>query len=121
MRKAPRANVGRLSLIELQAPAAYRKPCEAQEGFEIYTCDDLLNYRDPDVGKITVSNGVLTLGWRYPYTIRLARIETPLDVIQWITHLSAKNWMTSHRLALFARAVCQAKGWCVRLGGRAKQ
>ena len=38
MRKAPRANVGRLSLIELQAPSTYRKPCEAQQRFTERAC-----------------------------------------------------------------------------------
>lgn len=49
----------------------------------------------------------------YEYAIAMGRIKGKEDVLAWVLHLAAKTWphTTPYRLALFARMVCQAKGW----------
>lgn len=49
----------------------------------------------------------------YEYPISLPGIRDEAHLLGWVTHLGAKTWphMTPYRLVLFARMVCQAKGW----------
>lgn len=49
----------------------------------------------------------------YDYEVDLDRIETPLDVIRSLHHLSGKNWplMTTSQLGALGRKLCEVKGW----------
>lgn len=51
----------------------------------------------------------------YDYVIDLANIKTPLDLIDWVIHLSEKNWMCAETIGDFAKEVCRAKGWVINV------
>lgn len=56
----------------------------------------------------------VTLNWgNYDYEIQMARIPTPLSLVQWVAHLAQKGWkkLTPYQISLFVRDVCEKKGW----------
>lgn len=64
-----------------------------------------------DANGIEVSDGYVSLKWRYSYDIRLNQIKTQSDLLKWYVHLSQKTWMTANRMNLFISAVMDVKGW----------
>lgn len=66
---------------------------------------------DPDIKKVVVDDGWITLNFQYPYEIDLNRISTPLHLVNWVAHLCGKTWMTRDRVYYFVEAVCKAKRW----------
>ena len=56
----------------------------------------------------------VTVQWGgYDYDIEMSRIDTPLSLLHWVTHLAEKEWedTTPERIGLFVEKVCQKKGW----------
>jgi len=45
------------------------------------------------------------------YPIAADRITRPINLVQWIYHLSNKPWMGHGQLKNFIAVVCEAKGW----------
>lgn len=43
---------------------------------------------------IYITHDSLVVNVRYPYTIELDRIDTPIKAYQWLVHLLEKNWIT---------------------------
>jgi len=52
--------------------------------------------------------------WGYvDYDIPLDKIPTPLSLLNWVQHVSAKAWpfSTPNRVAYLIETVCALKGW----------
>jgi hypothetical protein len=70
-------------------------------GFRSEQKVDLLSERTS--GKAQASHGV--------YLFELARIPTPLHLLQWVHHLSEKTWMDRERIHEFIGKVAAYQGW----------
>lgn len=55
--------------------------------------------------------GYITINALYPYDIQLSRIQDRESLLQWVSHLSGKTWMTRELIREFIRRVCEIKGW----------
>lgn len=44
------------------------------------------------------------------YPIRAGRLDSPEKLVEWIMHLSEKNWVTKHHLADLAKAYAKING-----------
>ena len=44
--------------------------------------------------KIYIDDGYLVLNIKYPYEIKLSRIDSKLKLLAWIGHLIEKNWVS---------------------------
>jgi hypothetical protein len=55
--------------------------------------------------------GYITINVLYPYDIQLTRISDSESLLQWVSHLSGKTWMTRELIREFIRRVCEIKGW----------
>lgn len=58
--------------------------------------------------------GYVDVWWGgYEYSIKLDRITTPMDILQWLNHIGGKQWrgMTGPRVAEFIDAIARRKGW----------
>jgi hypothetical protein len=53
----------------------------------------------------------LTISVEYPYEVDLDRIETHMNLLCWVDHLSEKPWMTKDHLHEFMERVCKIKKW----------
>lgn len=52
------------------------------------------------------------IDWVDPdYLIEWDRLQTPMDLIRWVTHLSDKRGATVERLMIFIDVVCDHRGW----------
>ena len=55
--------------------------------------------------------GYITINAMYPYEIQLSRIPDRESLLQWVSHLSGKTWMTRELIREFIRRVGEIKGW----------
>lgn len=81
----------------------------------ILTLQDIVNWKDPDEGKIVIDeqNETITLNFSYPYEIDLDRIKTRADLLHWVAHLCEKNWMNTWRIRKFMEHVSDYRCWHV--------
>lgn len=58
---------------------------------------------------VNVSNGYIELKIRendqYPYEIKLDRINNKEDMLEWVYHLSGKQWITTEHIYLFIKQI----------------
>jgi len=57
------------------------------------------------------SNQTLLLRFAYPYQIDLDTIQSQSDLLRWVYHLSAKNWVTSELLNHLIEKVADIKSF----------
>ena len=58
-------------------------------------------------------SNVLIVDAVHPYEIDLARINDKADLLEWLHHMSEKNWIKAEHLRRIIEHVCFIKGWSV--------
>lgn len=53
---------------------------------------------------------IIKAGPHSEYEIALDRIDNPVKILQWITHLTEKGWMTNELMRQFVLAACTKAG-----------
>jgi hypothetical protein len=56
-------------------------------------------------------NNTLTITLSHPYEVDLDRITEPEHLLDWLSQLSRKSWMTTKVMGCFLRRVRDLKGW----------
>ena len=70
---------------------------------------------EADAGKIHIEGHLIHLGFGGDCAFDLTTVTTERELLAWVRHLSAKNWMNRRRIALFIEAVAKHKGWNISL------
>lgn len=69
---------------------------------------------DPHFFSIDRAENTLHVYWGgYDYEVDLAEVGTPLQLLQWVSHIAEKEWelTTGYRVARLIESVCRVKGW----------
>jgi len=77
---------------------------------EISEYDKLLNAEYDKIFVYSERNKSITLK-PWSYVIELNRIPTPEALLDWVWHLSEKNWMTTAYIRELIERVYKIKGW----------
>lgn len=56
-------------------------------------------------------SNIIEINVVYYYEVDLDRIKTTENLLGWVEHLCAKNWMTTELMREFVLLVCEIKGW----------
>lgn len=61
--------------------------------------------------KVERIGSAVVIGCREIYEVELRDIESPLALMEWVFHLSRKDWVTPEIIAQFVELVARSKGW----------
>lgn len=67
-------------------------------------------FNNPPTKYVKVENGAVGFP-DYSYWIELRHIPNEGVLIEWVLHLSEKNWITKEHIAQFIEAVCHCRSW----------
>jgi hypothetical protein len=61
--------------------------------------------------KVELIGKVVVIGSREIYEVELRDIETPQSLLEWVFHLSRKEWVSPQIISQFIEIVSREKGW----------
>ncbi|MCG2750377.1 MAG: hypothetical protein L6301_00855 [Desulfobacteraceae bacterium] len=78
----------------------------------VFTMSEFIEAANKQNGELKrqcyLSDGAIVLNVGAEYFVELKRANTKAKILNWVHHLSGKNWMTTELLRRFIELACQA-------------